>query len=359
MGGVVRQGMALIANDAAPESLIVASGGRVQWLRYGAGQEVVTAKFDLSTDGGASWTQFGNGVRIANGWQITPSSLPANGLVRVRARINGGFYNGSSSLIEKVSPFGTALPLPVAVTGQANAFINTATLQASVNAMGGTASAWFEYGRTTSYGQIVAATPSPVIGSILAPVSAEISGLVSGTRYHYRVVAQNATGIVYGEDQVFGTAFLAPASSIQSWRYQYFGSVGNTENGADTATPDQDGIANLMKYALNIEPGSSAAALLPSGEVRLYPEGKRLSMVFQRNPAHDDVTLEVQVTDDLTGGWTSVATSVNGAAFSGPGFVSEMDAGDGIKNVEIRDTESPNPAAPTGRNRFMRLKATR
>ena len=45
---------------------------------------------------------------------------------------------------------------------------------------------------------------------------------------------------------------------IQGWRYQYFGAAGlnpTDANGAsDAANPAHDGINNLLKYALGINP---------------------------------------------------------------------------------------------------------
>jgi hypothetical protein len=62
----------------------------------------------------------------------------------------------------------------------------------------------FEYGITTSYGT---STPESPVGSDQIPhaVSAEISGLTPGVKYHYRVVATNEVGSSYGPDLTFDT----------------------------------------------------------------------------------------------------------------------------------------------------------
>ncbi len=64
----------------------------------------------------------------------------------------------------------------------------------------------FEYGPTSAYGS---STPFPA-GSVgegleLHAVWAAASGLAPGSIYHYRVVASNEVGTVYGEDQTFTT----------------------------------------------------------------------------------------------------------------------------------------------------------
>ncbi|MCX6877480.1 MAG: hypothetical protein NTW21_27275 [Verrucomicrobia bacterium] len=144
-------------------------------------------------------------------------------------------------------------------------------------------------------------------------------------------------------------------AAIGTWRLQYFGNPANTGNGADLATPDHDGIANLVKYGLNIAPGASDVRFQPPAQIRTYAEGKRLALVFTRDPTRNDITLQVQAAASPEGPWTTVATSANGAAFTGSGFVGETAASGGLKTVEVRDTVNIT-AAP---RRFMRVTVTR
>jgi uncharacterized delta-60 repeat protein len=105
VGGVTRNSVARLLNDPATESLTVPLLSRVQWLRGGAGPEVNIVSFELSTDGGSNWTALGGGTRISGGWERTGLSLPANGLVRARARVSGGYGNGSSGIIESIAAY--------------------------------------------------------------------------------------------------------------------------------------------------------------------------------------------------------------------------------------------------------------
>ena len=82
---------------------------------------------------------------------------------------------------------------------------NSATLAGNVTANGASTNVTFEYGETIAYGSSVAATPSPVTGSIATAVSAALSGLIPGTTYHYRVVASSTNGNTEGADQTFTT----------------------------------------------------------------------------------------------------------------------------------------------------------
>jgi hypothetical protein len=86
----------------------------------------------------------------------------------------------------------------------------SAELKAVINPEGADTSYRFEYGPTTGYGSSVP-IPDGNIGSGTSDVSvsAVITGLIGGTTYHFRVVAQNQYGTETTSDQSFG--FYPPA----------------------------------------------------------------------------------------------------------------------------------------------------
>ncbi|UCE97911.1 MAG: lamin tail domain-containing protein [Dehalococcoidia bacterium] len=102
---------------------------------------------------------------------------------------------------------------PTATTGAATEVgTSSATLNGTVNANGYSTTVTFEYGLTTAYGTTMTAIPSLVTGSTYTAVSASILSLTPNTTYHYRVVATNAGGTVYGADMTFNTKSGKPAS---------------------------------------------------------------------------------------------------------------------------------------------------
>ncbi len=101
-----RVGLARLNNDPATQSLGVPSADRIQWLRGGTSPEVQQVTFEQSTDGGAVYTTLGSAVRITGGWELTSLNLPASGSIRARARATGGYFSGSSGLLETIVSFG-------------------------------------------------------------------------------------------------------------------------------------------------------------------------------------------------------------------------------------------------------------
>lgn len=80
----------------------------------------------------------------------------------------------------------------------------TATLNGSVNPLGQSTNAYFEYGTSTSYGA-KSSVKSLGSGKSSTNVAVGITGLTPGATYHFRIVAQNATGSTSGGDQTFTT----------------------------------------------------------------------------------------------------------------------------------------------------------
>jgi hypothetical protein len=126
-----------------------------------------------------------------------------------RAGKRTGWAAGAILLIVLGTWTGTALAAaPTATTGPTTAAgATTATVTGTIDP-GGQATTWYvEYGTSTSYGSKTSAT-SAGSGTSATAVSDNLTGLATGTTYHYRVVATNGAGTSHGSDAVFTT--LAP-----------------------------------------------------------------------------------------------------------------------------------------------------
>ena len=127
---------------------------------------------------------------------------------------------------------------PVVTTGAAGGIgTKVATLNGTVGPSGASTIYSFEYGTTTSYG-LQTGTHGAGSGMSARPVSAHISGLVAGTSYHFRLVADNSAGTTDGLDQTFTTSaanapLVTMGAASGSWETASLNGTVNP-NGAST-----------------------------------------------------------------------------------------------------------------------------
>ena len=278
----------------------------------------------------------------------------------------------------------TTSALPTVTTDAASSIAATsATLNGTYNKQGGIYTWSFDYGLTTSYGLtatsggliftgggggiLIGGGGGIIIGTGGGPDftshtnSATASNLSPQTTYHYRLkLTDNYGNSYYGNDATFTTY-----SPVEAWRALKFGNSSNAGDGADNANPSGDGIPNLLKYALGMDPAVTGTQ--PQAVVTDSNGSKHLCMTFFRYVANTDIVCEVQTADSPAGPWFTVATSAGGA-YSGPGLVSEIPFvynfvfnGLGFSQVLVAnqvivcDPLSTDEAS----HRFMRLKVTR
>jgi hypothetical protein len=79
----------------------------------------------------------------------------------------------------------------------------SATLNGSLDPHGLTTTVHFQYGTTTSYGS--ATSLQTQTGNTYRNITANITGLMASTTYHFRIVATNSTGTTFGSDRTFTT----------------------------------------------------------------------------------------------------------------------------------------------------------
>ena len=117
--------------------------------------------------------------------------------------------NGSGTTNGLDKTFFTGTTAPTAITNAATDIGSTnATLNGTVIANNASTTITFEFGRNTSYGRAVNANPNIATGSIETEVNSQLTGLLPGTTYHYRVVAVNSAGTTNGTDETFVTSIL-------------------------------------------------------------------------------------------------------------------------------------------------------
>ncbi|HEY4415949.1 MAG TPA: LamG-like jellyroll fold domain-containing protein, partial [Verrucomicrobiae bacterium] len=90
-----------------------------------------------------------------------------------------------------------------------------ATLQATVTGNATNASAWFEWGTNANYGFKTAVVAA---GSSITNINVVLGSLAAHQIYHFRAVASNSWGVVWGADQLFTTG-----GRLKAWGGGTFG----------------------------------------------------------------------------------------------------------------------------------------
>jgi hypothetical protein len=174
--------------------------------------------------------------------------------------------------------------------------------------------------------------------------SASDTAVTNGTTYYYTVAAVNASGA--GPHSIEFSATPSANVTFSAWELEEFGSVFAAESAqaADTADPAGDGITNLMKYALGLNPFVQGVANLPAVAVENIGGTSYLTLTFVcPNPQPTDITYNVETTTDLSGSWTP-AEMVSGYP---------VDNGNGTETVKEQSVQPE-----TSLNEFIRLRVT-
>jgi hypothetical protein len=162
----------------------------------------------------------------------------------------------------------------------------------------------------------------------------------------------SGTVTVQGGADIFATGNLASqsfqvsasATLFDAWRVVEFGA--NTNNPAisgDLADPDGDGIANLLEYALHLDPNAADPTGWPVGEGDSTCDC--LTLTYRKTIAATDLHYAVEAADGPDGSWNT-----NG--------VTEVIIDADLFTMTIRASDTGNPFA-TVCKRFMRLRVTR
>jgi uncharacterized protein (TIGR02145 family) len=335
----------------------------------------------ISSDGGADVTSYG----VCWGTNANPStsdSKTSDGtgtgqfVSSMTGLTAGTTYHVRAYAINSVGTsfgadvtFSTLGQSPTGFTQPAsNISLTSATLNGIINPNNLSTTVTFEYGLTTTYGQTVTATQSPVTSNNLTIVSIDISGLTQGTLYHFRVKTVNSIGTVYGTDLTFTTlgqtpaAITQPATNISTTTATFNGAVnpnsvsttvtfdyGTSTNYGQSATATQSpvtgtSIINVSKDVTNLNPGTiyhyriktvNSLGTVYSGDMTFTTLGKAPTGVSQpaTNISTTGATLNGMVNPNLVSTTvtfeygTTISYGQTATAFQSPVI------GDTLKNV--------------------------
>jgi hypothetical protein len=270
----------------------------------------------------------------------------------------------------------TGLPAGLSVDTSSGIISGTPTATGSSNV---TISATNAGGTGSATLNITVNPPAPVITSALAA-----SG-VRDSAFNYQITASNsptsynATGLPAGlsvdtnSGVISGTPTAAGTSNVTisatndggtgsatltltidtpfaAWQKTWFTDdeiANHPEISGPTATPAGDGISNLMKYALNLNPKTNGTGGLPVGVIGTNAGQKYLELSYTKVISATDITYTVEVCGD-------VHTWNSGSSYTA--LVSVTNNPDGVtQTVVVRDL---TPVNPSGGKRFVRLSVS-
>jgi hypothetical protein len=191
----------LSAPVANPATFVASSSFGANWRSVSG---ATGYRLDVSTS--SSFNTYVQGYQNLNVGNVLSRSVTGlNASTRYYYRVrayNGNGTSGNSNVVTvtTLSPTGS----PVVITNLASSIASSsAKLNGSVNPHGLSTTAYFQYGRTTSYGSTT--SNQTKTGNNYQNVSATIAGLSAHTTYHFRIVARNTGGTKYGGDRTFTT----------------------------------------------------------------------------------------------------------------------------------------------------------
>jgi hypothetical protein len=205
-----------ISSTALPSITVSAPNGGENWLA-GTTHDITwvsdlvsTVKIEYSTNNGSNWNTVAESVPASTAsysWLI-PNTASKQCKIRISDSSNVAISDMSDGSFEI-----TGANAPLVTTGSNdNITALSAHLYGTVNPNGMTASAWIDWGTSTSYGY--RSSDTTLTGSASVPFDRGITGLLPNQTYHYRAAATNSDGTTYGDDQTFTTQPLCSGNCV-------------------------------------------------------------------------------------------------------------------------------------------------
>jgi hypothetical protein len=147
-------------------------------------------------------------------------------------------------------------------------------------------------------------------------------------------------GLLFTANDGYITTSANIGATITGQTYSSWATA-NGITGGQTGVAEPDGIKNLERYALGLNPTTiynPGATGLPVVQIQNISGSNYLTLSF--NGTATDVTYIVQATNNPTSGWTTIKTYPSGGTAPG--------------NVTVQDTQAEN----VSNSRFMRLQMT-
>jgi len=281
--------------------------------------------YEFATTGTASLTV--NGLNPALPYNVTAFGSGASGLTGL-----GNFTIGTTTLylaiagntsntvvFNNVMPDNTGRILLTVAKGTMNNYNDIGVLivsqAGSAPVITNSPSAIGTAGTAYSFTYSATGTPTPTFsvtsGSLPAGLTLSSSGTISGTPTGVGVF-KGTVSAVNGIGTATSSFSILVMGSYNQWAASRFTAQQQNDPNfiAPTSIPLQDGISNLLKYALDINPASA----MSSADMLALPKsgvsGPYLTITYRQNPAATGITVSLQISSDLIT-WQNTIPDIN------------------------------------------------
>jgi hypothetical protein len=178
--------------------------------------------------------------------------------------------------------------------GTGGAVVVSATLPTGLSATAFSGNGWSTHLATLTATRSDALAP----GASFPPLTLTVNVAANAAASLNNSAAVSGSGDLNAlNDSASDTVAIAAMTPSQAWRYTYFGSTANSGAGADLAIAAGDGLTNLLKYALGLNPLVPATT---AGLIVVDSSTGSLRLTVTKNPAATDVTVSIVGTNDIT-----------------------------------------------------------
>lgn len=213
---------------------------------------------------------------------------------------------------------------------------------------------WVVAGNTGNHPMRIVSSSGSLLGAVYVPTSGAPAGqfaytalatpvtLSAGATYY--VLSREIAGGDYWYD--FTTLANGSASGYQQWLLANDLPMDESGLGSATADPADDGLSNLVKYALGLSPSTAGNGGRLGFGSAADSGSDYLTFTYTRpEPAPSGITYSVEACPDLNPDhWTTAGLVEHSSVVNG-----------NTRTITIRDTTSPMAG---GNRRFMRLKVS-
>jgi len=336
----IRRGSLTLSNGTVFADMLVVTNGAKSVLTFQSGNLSVSSsiinngqQFVVGTGAGTATLQLRGGTHsFANGLLLTTNAT----------------LTGSGQINSSVTNDGFVTPGVLSVSNNFNAGAYGGSLRIRIT--GATVSDQLNVGNTANLGgdlTILLDGYTPRSGETFSPVTASsVGGFFATTN-----LPPTWPGLSWELEYLPTVVRLSVVGRAVLANYDLYASYHNLGANSDLNDPNNNGIPNLMEYALGRDPTSAVyRAATTHGRSNGW-----FQINFTRNTDATNLAYRVEAANILANGgdWSCILSNINASGWLGPASCVESVASNGIAEVTVTDI------ATAATNRFLRLRVTR